>query len=120
MAGPNNSYPGVGFTTYGFDTHAFNKQQITWSAFGGGAVDNVQPDFIFPFQTQGIILSALAGTGVVEFSFNGITVHGELSVGTVNAQIKMDFCYATKIWFRIQSGSTGPITISSLGWKNSQ
>ena len=115
---PTNNYPGIGYTTYGRDLNFFQKVAVSSTTFGGGSVDGYQPDIIIPFQSQSVMFLNLGsgGTNVVEFSFNGTTVHGELNPTNASVGLTFDNRVVSKIWFRVQSGSTGTITVSVQAW----
>lgn len=110
-----NNFPGIGYTTLGYQRNFYQKVSITSSTFGGASVTGQQPDVIITFNTQGLQLLNL-GAGVVEFSFNGTTVHGELNSSNPSAGLTFDNRPTSKIWFRVQSGSSGPITVSVGAW----
>jgi len=114
---PLNRFPNVGKTTYGRDWNFFEKVDVNWSTFGGNSVDGEQPDMVITFNTQGIMLLN-EGSGVVEFSFNGTTVHGELDSSKPTAGLIFDNRVVSKIFFRLKSGSAGPITVSVNAWAN--
>lgn len=119
---PTNNFPGIGYTNFGFDHNYFQKFDISNTTFGGQSVDGYQPTDIIRFSTQYVILTNLtlpaAGSKVVEYSFNGITVHGELdaSSGSQTVKIEMPYRVVSKFWFRVKSGSSGPITVSVQAW----
>ena len=110
-----NNYPGIGYITIGKDHNYFQKVAVNTSTFGGGSVSGQQPDIIIPFQTYGVIFLN-EGTGVVEYSFNGNTVHGELDSTLASKGLSFDNRVISLVWFRVKSGSTGPITISIQAW----
>jgi hypothetical protein len=110
-----NNYPGIGYTTAGRDFNFFQKISVTATTFGGGSVDGYQPDTIITFPTQGVMMLN-EGSGVVEFSFNGTTVHGELNSANASIGLSFDNRIVSKVWLRVQSGSTGPITIAIYAW----
>lgn len=112
-----NNYPGIGYTTIGYDRNFFQKVSVTATTFGGTSVSGQQPDVIINLRnnTQAVQLLNL-GTGVVEFSFNGQTVHGELNSTNPSAGLTFDNRPISTIWFRIQAGSSGPITVSVAAW----
>lgn len=112
---PSNNYPGIGYTNYGRDWNFFGKVTVSATTFGGGSIDGYQPDVVITFTTQGVQFLNL-GSGVVEYSFNGITVHGELNSQNASAGLTFDNRVVSKIWFRVQSGSNGPIIISVQAW----
>lgn len=106
----------AGFTkNQGRDYNYFQKTAVNWSTFGGGASDGYGPDQIITFSTQGVMFLN-EGSGVVEYSFNGNTVHGELDSSKITAGLSFDNRVISMIWFRVKSGSTGPITISVQAW----
>lgn len=112
---PTNNYPGIGYTTNGFDRNFFQKVAVNTTTFGGSSVDGYQPDLIITFTTQSVMFLN-EGTGTVEYSFNGITVHGELDSTKASASLSFDNRVVSKIWFRIKSGSSGPINVSTHAW----
>jgi hypothetical protein len=98
---------------WGRDYNFFQK--ISVSTVG---TFNYDSDVIITFTTQGFQFLNLGsgGTNVVEFSFNGNTVHGELNPSNATAGLTFDNRVASKIWFRVQAGSTGPVTVSVNAW----
>ncbi len=115
MSGTNN-YPGIGFTTFGIDHNCFTKISVSATAFGASSVDGYQPDYVIQFQPQTTMFVNL-GSGTVEYSFNGTQVHGELNSANVNtAALTFQDRVISKIWFRVQSGSSGPIVVSVQSW----
>jgi len=110
-----NNFPGIGFVTNGKDHNYFKKYSVTETVFGAASVDGYQPCLMIPFPTQSVMFLN-EGSGVVEFSFNGTTVHGELDSTKVTAGLTFDNRIVTKIWFRVKAGSTGPIVVSANAW----
>lgn len=108
-------FPGIPKKTQGLDSNYFVKTAVNWSNFGGGSSDNIGPDQIITFSTQGVLLLN-EGTGVVEVSFNGNTVHCELDSTNVTKGLAFDNRVISLIWFRVKTGSTGPITVSVNAW----
>jgi hypothetical protein len=115
---PTNNYPNIGYINYGRDFNFFQKFSITATTFGGGSVDGYQPDTILTFPTQAVMFLNLGSgsTNVIEYSFNGTTVHGELNPTEPSAGMVFDNRVISLIWFRVQAGSTGPITVSVQAW----
>lgn len=123
---PTNNYPGIGYKTQGLDFNYWSGAlSISATTFGGGSVDGYQPDIIItcPTPTRSVIFNiqgAASGTSgkVVEYSFNGQTVHGTLDSNTNNGRSSLYFedRVITLVWFRIQSGSTGPLTVTVEAW----
>lgn len=114
-----NLYPGVGYLTHGFDNNFYQLFSITATTFGGGSVSGQQPDIIIPLKTQAVILTNLSTSGTVEVSYNGNTVHnivtGSSTVG-INQQLIFNPRVISMIWFRLQSGTAGPCSISVAAW----
>jgi len=110
-----NRFPHIGKTVLGKDFNFFEKLDVNWSDFGANSVDGQQPDMIVTFLTQGVMI-VNEGSGAVEFSFNGNTVHGELDSTTPTTSLTFNNRAVSKIWFRVKSGSSGPITISVNAW----
>lgn len=129
---PNNNFPGTGSVTLGYDRNFFQKLSVTATTFGGNNstslyVPGPQPDMIISFNTQCVILTNLdavfntgtdgyAAGAVLEYSFNGQVVHGELGSSSQNVSLTFQNRPVAKIWFRIQGGSTGPINVSVQAW----
>jgi hypothetical protein len=105
-----NNGIGMGAITYGFDHNFFQKVSVTATSFNSNA------DLFIPFVTQGVMLLNL-GSGVVEVSLNGNTVHMELNSTNASAGLTFDNRVVGKMWFRVQSGSSGPIVISVSAWE---
>lgn len=123
---PSNNFPNIGKITYGYSHNYFNKLAVNWTTFGGGSVDGYQPDMIInllePTQTvifnNVSIVAALTTTStqVIEYSFDGNTVHGELGSNNQNIREVFENRVISLIWFRVQSGSSGPLTVSVEAW----
>ena len=113
---PNNNFPGIGYTTNGRDFNFFQKVSVTATTFGGSSVDGYQPDIIITFPTQGVIFLN-EGSGIVEYSFNGNTLHGELDSTKPSVGLAFDNRVVSKVWFRVKSGSSGPIVVSVQAWE---
>ena len=112
-----NRFPHIGYTTIGRDHNFYEKADVTWTGFGSNSTDGYQPDMIVQFSTTGAIF-VNEGTGTVEYSFNGTTVHGELVGATTSPTRTLTFLNRgiSKIWFRVKSGSSGPLTVSVQAW----
>lgn len=107
--------------TYGRDYNYFKELTIAATVFGAdtapdgySATDGYNCNALIWFKPEAIILFNKS-TAIVEYSFNGNTLHGELD-GTVGSLTKMLTFYnriQSKIWFRIKSGGPGTIQIHS-------
>jgi hypothetical protein len=110
-----NRFPGIGYNYKGRDFNFFEKLDVVATTFGGESVDGYQPDMIIPFSTQSVMMIN-DGYGVLEYSFNGHTIHGELDSAKASAALSFDNRVIFAIWFRIKAGSSGPITASVHAW----
>ena len=107
--------------TYGRDYNYFKEVIINSTTFGGDTypdgysiADGYNCNAIIWFKPEGIILFNKS-TAIIEYSFNGTTLHGELD-GTSGSLTKMLTFYnriQSKIWFRVKSGGPGTIQIHS-------
>lgn len=116
-----NSFPGIGYINYGRDNNYFQKFTVSNTTFGGQSVDGYQPTGIITFSTQYVLFineTTAGASKIVEYSFNGHTVHGELdcNTGSQTIKIEMPFRVVGKFWFRVKSGSSGPLTVSVQAW----
>lgn len=107
----------VGKKTQGKDFNFFKKLEVSNTTFGVAA-DGYESDVSITFSTQGLFLlnEETAADKVVEYSFNGNTVHGELDPTLPSRGLMFDNRVVCPIWFRVKSGSTGPITIRVEAW----
>lgn len=112
-----NKYPKVGFKK-GRDFNFFEKVNVVAADFGSESVSGEQPDVVFTFITTSLLLLNEASSGVVEYSFNGTTVHGELDSAGTSKGMVFDNRTVSMIWFRVKSGSTGPMSVRVEAWGN--
>jgi len=67
----------------------------------------VNPQFNWGFLSQGISLLNLTGADTVDYSFDGVTVHGRLGpLGSPDNGMVFDIRYERKVWFRVPVDST--------------
>jgi len=122
-----NNFPNVGKVTIGYDHNYFQKLGVSWTTFGANSVDGYQPDMVInlPEPTYTVIFTNLTAAGagntlvpssVIEYSFNGNTVHGELGSCFENISLTFQNRVISTIWFRVQSGSTGTLNVSVQAW----
>lgn len=116
---PTNRYPNVGKIRHGRDFNFYEKVNVVAADFGSESVSGEQPDVIITFSTQSLMFMNESNAGVVEYSFNGITVHGELDPSLPTRAMTFDNRVASLIWFRVKSGSVGPITVRIDAWSKS-
>jgi len=85
--------------TDGKDFNFFDKLVITATSFQNEA------DVVIRFRgPQRLHFSLEAGT-TVEYSFNGNTVHGDMTTSQASAERDFGVRAGKKIWFRVPSGS---------------
>ncbi len=117
--------PNQGKITYGRSYDYFKKLSVSRTTFGTSSDGYAADVFIqFPTVDGGVIFineTATSDTKIVEYSFNGTDVHGEMSVSTASLTktftfYKRNIC---KVWFRVKSGSTGPLDITVHAWSGS-
>lgn len=107
-------FPGISKKNFR-DHDYFQKVSVNWTTFGGGSSDGIGPDLIITFSTSNAKFLN-EGTGVIEYSFNGNHVHGELNSANVTQALSFDNRVISTIWFRVKTGSTGPIVVSVQAW----
>lgn len=113
---PTNNFPNIGYINYGRDHNFYQAATITATTFGGGSVDGYQPDMIITFPTYGVMFTNESTGVVVQYSFNGNTVHGVLD-GTATSTTRVVLFnnrVVSLIWFRVVSGSAN-ITVTAWG-----
>lgn len=110
MPAPNTPNTPFEKNTMGRDFNFFQKSSVSTNDF------NEECDMIITFPTQTVMMLLENNTGVAEYSFNGNTVHGELNSALPSRAISFDNRKITKIWFRLRSGSPGPLTVRVDAW----
>lgn len=119
----------LGRISWGRDDNFYKELSISSTNFGGDNPDGYGADGYFganlmiPFSTQTVIITNDTTSGankIVEFSLNGTTVHGILdpnvSANTNTRVLTFTNRVISKMWFRVRSGSTGPLLISVSAW----
>jgi len=91
----------------GKDFNFFSKVAISNSGFPVGS------DVQWAFQARFLTLQNEGTTTsqIIEYSFNGNTVHGELQPTKASAALSFEDRPGSAIWFRVKTGSAGPVTI---------
>lgn len=98
--------------TRGKDFNYFNKFSVTATTFGATCDLQIpMPIRVLTFQNEGTLT-----THAIEYSFNGNTVHGDMIPTKGSASLIFEDRAVTTIWFRVASGSTGPITVRIEAW----
>lgn len=95
------------------DFNFFKKISVTSATFLDFS------DVFIPFTTNGIMIinEGSGATNVIEYSLDGITVHGELAAdSTVTKTLTFNNRVISALFFRIKSGSSGTITVSVHAW----
>lgn len=106
----------------GPDFNYYNLLAVNWEQFGapdGYTVkDGYGPDIIIPFSTTGLsfINYGTDSNNIIEYSFNGTTVHGDMIPQTPSSALVFDNRVVSTIWFRLKSGSSGPVNIRIEAW----
>lgn len=94
------------------DYNFFQKVNVSWTEFGEmQSEEGFIPDVWIQRGGNTLMLLNESETGVVEYSFNGETVHGELDPTLPTKGMTFDNRPVSYIWFRIKSGSAGPISV---------
>ena len=96
---PSNTFPNIGNTIYGRDFNFFKKMTVVATEFGDQSIDGNQPDMIITFPTYTVTFQ-LETDGSVEYSFNGTTVHGDMTAGRFSANLIFENRVISKIWFK--------------------
>jgi hypothetical protein len=92
-------------------------QETDFNYFNRVSVSHIlfieDPDVIFPFRGNPSFLLINEGVDIVEYSFNGTTVHGDLVPNTSTSALIFNNCGISKIWFRV-IGSTTDIRVEAI------
>jgi hypothetical protein len=108
--------------TQGRDFNYWSSTSVSWTQFGASdgytTEDGYGPDLVITFPTYGLIFTNETSGQVVEYSFNGSTVHGVLDGTATSTTRVVTFLNRQQslIWFRLKSGSAGPATITVTAW----
>jgi hypothetical protein len=108
--------------TQGRDFNYWSSTAVSWTQFGAPdgytTTDGYGPDLVITFPTYGLIFTNETTGQVVEYSFNGTTVHGVLDGTATSTTRVVTFLNRQQslIWFRLKSGSAGPATITVTAW----
>ena len=98
-----------------------NTKGKDFNKFGRVTVDGYHfkeyADFVFNFRNCMLTFSlANEGAGKIEYSFNGNTVHGDLTVGTPTEAIFFDNRNVFGVWFRAANGAAVGSIARVEGW----
>jgi hypothetical protein len=93
--------------TNGKDFNFFTKVNVSNAVFAESS------DVIFNFRGQFSFSLINEGSGIVEYSFNGSVLHGDMKPGSPSEALFFDNRRVSKIWFRALSGTN---TIRIEAW----
>lgn len=99
----------------GKDYNFYQKIDVSRTTFGV-IDDGYFPDLFIQHGGNHLLILNENTSGVVEYSFNGNNVHGELDPTLPTKAMSFDNRPVSKIWFRVKSGSAGPIKIRVDSW----
>lgn len=114
---PTNNFPGIGYINIGRDFNFFQKLVVTATTFGGNSIDGYQPDMIITFPTQTVTFQLEAGSGVgaIQYSFNGNTIHGDMSVGTTGLITSNSLVFQNRVISQIWFKGAGTVRVEAWG-----
>lgn len=82
----------------GHDFNFYQKIPVANASFNQGC------DLTITFSTQQVNFN-IEGTAVIQYSFNGNTVHGEMDSTKASANLSFPNRVVSKVWFKLISGS---------------
>ena len=97
--------------TQGADFNFFQKVTVSGASFATNADVAINIKF-----QEGFTISN-EGTSVIEYSFNGTTLHGDLDSAKDSKTVKFDHRRVTAIWFRLKSGSSSVVRVEAWSTK---
>lgn len=96
----------------GFDSNFFKKVTISVTTFGANN-DGYGADVVFNIRGQQSFSMINEGSTVVEYSFNGSALHGDMTPGFPSEALTFDNRRVSKIWFRCPSGGSSIIRVEA-------
>lgn len=93
--------------TLGKDRFYFEKKTISSSTF------NTDADFAVALISKNSILITNEGSGSIEYSFDGVKVHGQLNPALGKTSIVVNDASIVKIWFKLQSGVPSVVSVQN-------
>lgn len=94
---------GMGPINYGFDHNFFQKITVSNGSF------NTNADLFIPFVTYTVTFQLESG-GPIQYSFNGTTIHGDMTSNKSSATLTFENRVIGKIWFQ---GTTGVVRVEA-------
>lgn len=96
----------------GKDFNYFTKISVTGAAFG----DQSDAAIAFPIRCLTLLNEGTTLSHVIEYSFNGTHVHGDMTPTKSSAFLSFEDRAVSGIWFRVKTGSSGPIIVRVEAW----
>lgn len=97
----------TGPITQGKDYNYFSRLTISSATFSN------DPNCQFAFRGNPSFSLINDGAGIIEYSFNGNTVHGDLVPNTPYAAMVFNLKGVNQIWFRLKSGSASDVRVEA-------
>jgi hypothetical protein len=97
----------LGPINFGKEKFFFQKLLVSAPAFGTNA------DMAITLTDKESILLVNQGPGVVEVSFNGLSLHAELNLSTGTSTLSIHDPSIVKIWFRLKSGAPSVVSVQN-------
>jgi len=102
-----------------YGAKCFRWEMVNYNTFSRVAVDgytfNTTADVVFNYRHSNLSFSlAWEGSGIIEYSFNGVDVNGDMENGQPTQAMFFDNRNISAIWFRLVSGS-GTVRIEAWG-----
>lgn len=86
--------------TWGFNNNNFfQKVTVAGGNFPGPC------NIIIPFSTYTVTFNLESTTSAIEYSFDGINLHGDMDSTKTSKDLKFENRVISKIWFRVVSGT---------------
>lgn len=79
----------------------------------GAASFPTEAQVVFNFRGQQGFTLMNEGSSVIEYSFNGTTLHGDMDSSKDSKTLKFDNRRVNKIWFRLKSGSSSEVRVEA-------
>lgn len=91
----------------GKDFNFFAKIDVTNTEFTSNA------QVVFNFRNQIAFSLVNEGSAIIEYSFNGNTLHGDMTLGTPTTALIFDNRRVSKIWFRVPGGGSHRVRVEA-------
>lgn len=91
----------------GKDFNYFRKITVSGASFPTDA------DVVIPIRGRVSLTLNNEGSGVVEYSFNGTNLHGDMTPGEGSENLKFEDRQVAFIWLRLKSGAASSIRIEA-------